>query len=159
EGAQGATVGPPGDVYSIAVIFYQLLAGSTPFDAEQPVGMLIKHIHDQPPALRSWPAAANVPEPIERVIMDNLAKDPARRAPSARALGNAIASAAKEANISFSDVGVFARMSVLDVTPSRRSGPEPHDRPFGLSATPAAEPLHRPFGLSATPAAEPLHRP
>ena len=76
EGAQGATVGPPGDVYSIAVMLYQLLAGRTPFDAEQPVGLFIKHIHDTPPPLRSWPAAANVPEPIARVIMDNLAKDP-----------------------------------------------------------------------------------
>jgi serine/threonine-protein kinase len=120
EGAQGAPVGPPGDVYSIAVILYQLLAGRTPFDAEQPVGMLIKHIHDAPPGLRSWPGAANVPEPIAHVIMDNLAKDPSRRAPSARAFGNAIAAAAKEANVSFSDVGVVARMSMLDLAVPRK---------------------------------------
>ncbi len=131
EGAQGTAVGPTGDVYSIAVILYQLLAGRTPFDAEQPVGLLIKHIHDAPPPLRSWPAAAKVPEPIERVIMDNLAKDPAQRAPNARALGSAIATAAKEANISISDVGVVARMSMLDIPSSSRdrrdgegSGPE-----------------------------------
>ena len=124
EGAQGATVGPPGDVYSIAVMLYQLLAGRTPFDAAQPVGLLIKHIHDTPPPLRSWPAAANVPEPIARVIMDNLAKDPSLRAPSARAFGNAIAGAAKEANVSISDVGVVARMSMPDVA-VRRSAVEP----------------------------------
>ncbi|MDF2693082.1 MAG: serine/threonine protein kinase, partial [Labilithrix sp.] len=121
EGAQGATVGPPGDVYSIAVMLYQLLAGRTPFDAAQPVGLLIKHIHDTPPPLTSWPKAANVPAPIARVIMDNLAKDPARRAPSARALGNAIASAAKEASVSFSDVGVVARMSMPDGVLPRRT--------------------------------------
>jgi serine/threonine-protein kinase len=124
EGAQGATVGPPGDVYSIATILYQLLAGRTPFDAEQPVGLLIKHIHDQPPPLRSWPATANVPEPIARVVMDNLVKDPSRRAPSARALGNALASAAKEANVSISDVGVVARMRMPDIA-SRRGGVDP----------------------------------
>ena len=114
EGAQGSTVGPAGDVYSIAVMLYQLLCGRTPFDAEQPVGLLIKHIHESPPLLRSWPAAKDVPEPIARVIMDNLVKDPTRRAPSARAFGNAIAAAAKEANVSFSDVGVVARMSMVD---------------------------------------------
>lgn len=111
EGAQGATVGPPGDVYSIAVILYQLLAGRTPFEAERPVGLLIKHIHDSPPPLWSWPAAANVPKPIARVIMDNLAKDPSLRAPNARALGGALASAAREARVSIPDVGAAARMS------------------------------------------------
>jgi eukaryotic-like serine/threonine-protein kinase len=127
EGAQGAVVGPPGDVYSIAVILYQLLANRTPFDAEQPVGLLVKHIHEPPPPLRSWPSAASVPEPIARVIMDNLAKDPSGRAPNGRALGAAIAAAAREAHISVSDVGVFARMSLLEAS----SGP----RTIGLDPT------------------------
>ncbi|MBX3190751.1 MAG: serine/threonine protein kinase [Labilithrix sp.] len=115
EGAQGTTVKPPGDVYSLATIVYQMLAGRTPFDAEQPVGLLIKHIHDTPPPLRSMPHAESVPEGLARVIMDNLAKDPAQRAPSARAFASSLAAAAKEANISFSDVGVVARLSQVDV--------------------------------------------
>ncbi len=32
EGAQGEKVGPPGDVYSIATMLYQMLSGRTPFD-------------------------------------------------------------------------------------------------------------------------------
>ncbi len=162
EGAQGATVGPPGDVYSIAVILYQLLSGHTPFDAEQPVGLLIKHIHETPPHLKSWPLAAHVPDPVARVIMENLGKDPSRRAPSARALGNAIAAAAKEANISFSDVGVVARMSIVDIGP-RSVGLEPtlddaqpptslairEARIMSLSPTSPAEPS--PHGLISAP--------
>jgi serine/threonine-protein kinase len=171
EGAQGATVKPPGDVYSIAVILYQLLAGRTPFDAEQPVGMLIKHIHDAPPPLRSWPAAAHVPEPIARVIMDNLAKDPSLRASSARALGNAIASAAKEANVSFSDIGVVARMSMLDVAQTKRAAdlprvttsvertlddaaPQPEIRPQAVSITPISGPRRGADALADTTADE-----
>jgi serine/threonine-protein kinase len=126
EGAQGATVGPPGDVYAIATIVYQMLAGRTPFDADQPVGLLIKHLHETPPPLKSWPAAANVPDAIARVVMDNLAKDASRRAASARALGNALAAAAKEAGVSFSDVGVVARMSALDASaPAMRAASSP----------------------------------
>ncbi|MBS2019099.1 MAG: protein kinase [Deltaproteobacteria bacterium] len=125
EGAQGTTVGPPGDVYSLAVIVYQMLAGRTPFDAEQPVGLLIKHIHETPPPLHSFAPARDVPEPVARVVMDNLAKDPARRASSARAFASALAAAAKEANVSFSDVGVIARMSSVDMSPVRMSMIEP----------------------------------
>src|SRR5439155_12827434 len=62
EGAQGMVVGPRGDVYSLATMVYQMLAGITPFDAEQPVGLLIKHIHEQPLDLRSSPRALHVPE-------------------------------------------------------------------------------------------------
>ncbi len=168
EGAQGATVGPPGDVYSISVMLYQLLAGRTPFDAEQPVGLLIKHIHDAPPPLRSWPAAANVPEPIARVIMDNLAKDPSRRAPSARALGNALAGAAKEANVSISDVGVIARMSMVDIATAKRTVDETLDdasaEPAPMAAlekaalTPVLTPRRAAVALADTAADEPTPR-
>ncbi len=112
EGAQGATVGPPADVYALATMVYQMLAGRTPFDAE-PLGLLVKHIHETPPPLKSLPGTEDVPEPLARAVMDNLAKDPSRRAPTGRAFGNLLASAAKEANVSFSDVGIVARMSQL----------------------------------------------
>jgi serine/threonine-protein kinase len=113
EGAQGATVGPQGDVYSIATILYQMLAGKTPFDAEQPVGLLIKHIHEPPPPLKAL--VPTIPDGIARIVMDNLAKDPKARAPNARVLGAALAAAAKDAQISISDVGVVARMSAVDL--------------------------------------------
>ncbi len=140
EGAQGATVGPPGDVYAIATMIYQLLAGRTPFDAEQPVGLLVKHLHETPPPLRSWPSAANVPDPIARVVMDNLAKEASRRAPSARALGNALAGAAKEANVSFSDVGVVARMSMVDLPPRAAAAPAIDPTLDEAAAVPAVVP-------------------
>ena len=86
EGAQGATVGPPGDVYSIATMLYQMLAGRTPFEGEQPVGLLVQHIHDAPPPLRVVPAAADVPAPIARVDHGQPREGPdAARAERARA--------------------------------------------------------------------------
>lgn len=109
EGAQGAVVGTAGDVYSIATIFYQLLAGRTPFHSDQPVGMLIQHIHDTPPLLRSWPNAKDVPEPIANVVMSNLAKDPSQRAQNARAFATALAAAASQAAITYDNAGLAAR--------------------------------------------------
>ncbi len=120
EGAQGTTVGPAGDVYSLATMLYQMLAGRTPFDAD-PVGLLIKHIHDDPPPLTSFRRAADIPAPLAKVIMDNLAKDPARRAQGARAFAAQLAQAAKESNISFSGVDVVARLSQVDLSPAWRT--------------------------------------
>lgn len=114
EGAQGTNVGPPGDVYSLATMVYQMLAGRTPFDAE-PVGLLIKHIHEPPPPLTSWPRAADIHPALAKVVMDNLAKDPARRAAGARVFASQLAAAAKEANITISEVGIVARLSQVDL--------------------------------------------
>ncbi|MDB4936491.1 MAG: serine/threonine protein kinase [Labilithrix sp.] len=124
EGAQGTTVGPPGDVYSLATMLYRMLAGTTPFDAE-PVGLLIKHIHEQPPPLKSWPKAASIPDPLAKVIMDNLAKDPTRRAQGARAFAAQLAHAARESNISFAGVDVVARLSQVDVSAARAVSLDP----------------------------------
>ncbi|WP_394826253.1 protein kinase domain-containing protein [Pendulispora albinea] len=90
EGAQGESVGPPGDVYAIATLLYQMLAGRTPFEGEQAVGILIQQIHDAPSPLKSHPLAASVPDPLADVIMQNLAKDRNARAPDARAFGRAL---------------------------------------------------------------------
>src|SRR5215475_11796193 len=74
EGAQGEGVGPAGDVYSIATLLYQMLAGRTPFEGDQAVALLVQQIHDAPLPLKSIPRAALVPEAIASVVMKNLAK-------------------------------------------------------------------------------------
>lgn len=132
EGAQGAVVGTPGDVYSIATIFYQLLAGRTPFHSDQPVGMLIQHIHDAPPPLRSWPNAKDVPEAIANVVMTNLAKEPAHRAQNARAFATALAAAASQADVPYDNAGLAARFG---------AGPaDPRPSTSGIALAQALEP-------------------
>jgi hypothetical protein len=111
EGAQGEQVGPPGDVYSIATMLYQMLAGRAPFEADQAVALLVQQIHDPPKALRSIARAAYVPEPIATVIMKNLAKSPRDRAPDARAFGRALLEAAVSSGLSAQEV--LARPSLL----------------------------------------------
>lgn len=111
EGASGEKVGAQGDVYSIATIVYQMLAGRTPFDAERAVALLVQQIHDKPTPLNSVPRAAYVPDPIASVVMRNLGKRPEDRAESARALGRALLEAAMESGLHAQDV--LARPSLL----------------------------------------------
>jgi serine/threonine-protein kinase len=95
EGAEGQPVGPQADVYSIATMLYQMLAGRTPFEGDSPVALLVQHTHAPPPALRSIARASYVPEPLAAAIMTNLSKKPADRAPNARALGRDLIAAAR----------------------------------------------------------------
>lgn len=99
EGAEGLPVGPPADVYSIATILYQCLAGRAPFEGDSPVALLVQHTHAPPPNLTSIARASYVPGPIANVIMKNLAKKPGERAPDARALGRELLAAARESGL------------------------------------------------------------
>jgi serine/threonine-protein kinase len=95
EGAEGHPVGPTADVYSIATILYQMLAGRTPFEGDSPVALLVQHSHAPPAELRSVARASYVPAPLSAAIMTNLSKKPAERAPNARAFGRDLIAAAR----------------------------------------------------------------
>jgi len=100
EGARGQTVSAESDVYSLAVLMFECLAGRTPFEGESPVAILIQHTNDAPPDLRSVPRASYVPEPIATCVGRNLSKSPRDRARDGRELGRQLAAAARAAGVS-----------------------------------------------------------
>jgi len=120
EGAQGEAVGPAGDVYAIATLLYQMLAGRTPFEGDQAVALLVQQIHDAPPPLRSHVPAASLPDSIADVIMQNLSKRPEERAPDARTFGRSLVEAAKSLGLTPEDL---VPRSSLFVPPARLSDP------------------------------------
>ncbi len=101
EGAEGKAVGPQADVYAIATILYQCLAGRTPFEGDTPMAVLMQQISGTPRSLKKIPRASYVPDPIEQVIMGNLVKNPEDRSENARAFGRELELAAREAGIKF----------------------------------------------------------
>jgi len=70
------------DLYSLGCVAHWLLTGRTVFDAVTPVDMLIKHARDEPTA-PSRVSELEIPEALDRIVLDCLAKDPARRPASA----------------------------------------------------------------------------
>ena len=77
EGAAGEKTDARSDVYSIGVLLYQMLAGVTPFEGSTPVQLLMAHINERPPPIRSL--QPGIPEGVADVVMRALAKNPDAR--------------------------------------------------------------------------------
>lgn len=81
------------DLYTFAVILYEMLAGQHPFatTGDTPVGMMLKHVSDPPPTLET--ARLKLPARCNAILMRGLAKRPTDRYASASELVQALASA------------------------------------------------------------------
>jgi len=76
------------DIYSLACVLYEMLAGQAPFVAPTPQAVLTRHAIDPVPALRTL--RGSISPAFERVVLKALAKVPADRFPTARAFVDAL---------------------------------------------------------------------
>ena len=79
EQAQGATLDARSDLYSLGVLFYQMLAGRAPFVDDDAVVVMARHIKDTPPVFAEVASDVEIPLAVERVLRRALQKDPAVR--------------------------------------------------------------------------------
>jgi hypothetical protein len=94
EQAKGAGVDGRSDVYSLGVVLYELLTGQQPYRAETPVAVVLKHVSE--PLTLPRTVNANVPEPLERVVVKAMAKEPDQRYQTAGEMEVALQQALKQ---------------------------------------------------------------
>jgi serine/threonine-protein kinase len=77
EQARGDRVDARSDQYSLGIVLFQVSTGTLPYDADTPIGVLMKHLNEPLPRPRD--VSPTVPLTVERVILKATAKDPTDR--------------------------------------------------------------------------------
>ncbi|TDW16634.1 serine/threonine-protein kinase [Breznakia blatticola] len=69
------------DIYSLGIVFYELLTGDVPFNGENPVQIAMKHMREDIPSVRDF--NKKIPQSVENIIILATAKNKKHRYASA----------------------------------------------------------------------------
>ncbi|HEU5055077.1 MAG TPA: serine/threonine-protein kinase, partial [Kofleriaceae bacterium] len=128
EQAVGGVVDPRSDLYSVSIMLYEMIAGRPPFQDEDTVRVLAKHLSAPVPPMKELAPDVVVSQAVEDLIRKGLSKDKAERYPNAAAYIAAIDD-------------LFARRLVDGLGPSDSAGRPAAFAETGLAlATPVPAP-------------------
>ena len=150
EQAQGKVLTPASDVYSLAVILYEVLTGKLPFDAKSAMDYIQLHVMGKPIPLNQRVAGKVFPPMLERIVDRALAKRPEERFASAEEFGRAMQSLLDGAT----ELPPLVRVPPPTSAPMLARPPAPEPVPAGAFA-----PVPAPVFVPVAPPPPPPHAP
>ncbi|MBI4853286.1 MAG: protein kinase [Acidobacteria bacterium] len=116
EQVKGENLDHRSDIYSLAVIFYELLTGNLPFQANSTPQLLVAMAKEQPKSLKSL--RPDIPSRLELILFKSLSKNPADRHQSANELAQELMDAAARAK------PIFVHKASGELTPQTFETPD-----------------------------------
>jgi eukaryotic-like serine/threonine-protein kinase len=90
EQSRAETIGAATDIYATGVLLFELLTGTKPYYAENPIDTIQLHQSAPVPSIRERLPEADFSPELDQVVQIALAKDPAQRFASATAFAEAL---------------------------------------------------------------------
>ena len=88
EQIKGTRIDARTDLYSLGIMLFEMLSGRTPYESESVMTMMMMHVQDPVPNVQD--VRPDTPPHLVEVVNRALAKDPAQRYPTARAMADAL---------------------------------------------------------------------
>ncbi|MEM9554369.1 MAG: protein kinase [Acidobacteriota bacterium] len=138
---RGSGVDARSDLYTFALVLYQLLTGVYPMPGDSTSQLIAAHLFQPPTPFETSDPEGQVPEPVRAMLLRALQKDPDERYPDARTWIDEIRRLQRE--IALDEASLSEARSMVEDAPraAETRGPSGStqrrlDRHFGLETTP-----------------------
>ena len=134
EQARGEVCDLRADLYAVGVMLYEMLGGRRPFDGDNPLSVLVKHIQEPPPDFIALDPPVEVAPAVRAVVFRSLAKAREERHASAGEMHQALLDALRASGIESTSYtgpvapvpasGSAAHLSSPNMSSARMSSPQ-----------------------------------